>query len=78
MATANLLNIFKGPDAPRKYFDPDEQPPVPLVELPEKLNPFRRDGVRIYAKLLTTLPAQNVKALPGRMLVKRGPSWRDN
>lgn len=62
----NPLNVFKGPDALRKFFDPDEQPPVPLVELPDKLNPFRQDGVRIYAKLLTQLPAQNVKALPGR------------
>ncbi|KAL8852334.1 MAG: hypothetical protein Q9221_002830 [Calogaya cf. arnoldii] len=64
MATVNPLNVFKGPDSLRQYFNPDEQPPLPLVELPENLNPFRRDGVRIYAKLLTTLPAQNVKALP--------------
>ena len=71
MATANPLNIFKGSDSLRKYFNPDEQPPLPLVELPEKLNPFRRDGVRIYAKLLTSLPAQNVKALPGKILPKR-------
>ncbi|KAL8643180.1 MAG: hypothetical protein Q9226_008423, partial [Calogaya cf. arnoldii] len=64
MATVKSLNVFKGPESLRQYFYPDEQPPLPLVELPEKLNPFRRDGVRIYAKLLTTLPAQNVKALP--------------
>ncbi|KJX94738.1 cysteine synthase b like protein [Zymoseptoria brevis] len=64
MAITNTLNVFKGPDSLRRYFDPDEQPPLPMVELPEKLNPFRKDGVRIYAKLLTTLPAQNVKALP--------------
>lgn len=68
MATFNPLNVFKGPDSLRKYFNPDEQPPLPLVELPEKLNPFRRDGVRIYAKLLTALPAQSVKALPGEIL----------
>lgn len=65
MATINDLNVFKGPDSLKKYFNPDEQPPLPLIELPEKLNPFRQDGVRIYVKLLTTLPAQNVKALPG-------------
>lgn len=68
MATANPFNVFKGPDSLRNYFNPDEQPPLPLVELPEKLNCFRRDGVRIYAKLLTALPAQNVKALPGKIL----------
>ncbi|KAG8525193.1 uncharacterized protein KY384_008837 [Bacidia gigantensis] len=64
MYVVNPLNTFKGTDSLRKYFDPDAQPPLPLVELPEKLNPFRGDGVRIYAKMLTALPAQNVKALP--------------
>lgn len=47
------------------YFNPDVQPPLPLVELPAKLNPFRDDNVRIYAKMVTALPAQNVKSLPG-------------
>lgn len=69
MAVSNPLNVFKGPYALRKFFDPDEQPPVPLVELPGTLNPFRKDNVRIYAKLLTFLPAQNVKALPGKPLM---------
>lgn len=65
MPHPNPLNVYRGADSMRKFFDPDCQPPLPLVELPEKLNPFRKDGVRIYAKLLTALPAQNVKALPG-------------
>ena len=66
MAEANPYNVYKGQDGLRKYFDPDAQPPLPLVELPAKLNPFAADGVRIYAKMLTVLPAQNVKALPGK------------
>ncbi|KAL8767045.1 MAG: hypothetical protein Q9209_006339 [Squamulea sp. 1 TL-2023] len=74
MATVNPLNIFRGPAAIREYFDPDKQPPLPLVELPEKLNPFRQDGVRIYAKLLTSLPAQNVKALPVLNMLLNDPS----
>lgn len=69
MIVTNPLNVFKGTDAIKQFFDPDAQPPVPLVELPEKLNPFRKDGVRIYAKLLTCLPAQNVKALPGKKIL---------
>jgi hypothetical protein len=36
------------------------------------LNPYRKDGIRIYAKLLTHLPPQNVKALPGRLPHCRG------
>lgn len=48
-----------------QYFDPESNPPLPLVEIPDRLNPFRKDNVRIYAKMLTCLPAQNVKSLPG-------------
>lgn len=65
MATQSHMNVYKGPDAMKRYFDPDFQPPLPLVELPDILNPFREDGVRIYAKMMTALPCQNVKALPG-------------
>lgn len=65
MTGSTFNNVFKGPDSVINYFDPDLQPPVPLVELPAKLNPFRTDNVRIYAKMLTALPAQNVKVLPG-------------
>lgn len=49
-----------------QYFDPNAQPPLPLVELPAKLNPFRGENVRIYAKMATALPAQNIKCLPGK------------
>jgi hypothetical protein len=69
MNQVNPLNVFKGRESMTQYFDPDLQPPLPLVELPTKLNPFRADDVRIYAKILTALPAQNVKALPGNTLV---------
>ena len=65
MSESSYLGVFRGPDAVAKYFDPELQPPLPLVELPAKLNPFRHDNVRIYAKLLTHLPAQNVKVFPG-------------
>jgi len=63
---SNPLNIFRGPDALAQYFDPDLNPPLPLVELPRALNPLYEDGVRIYAKMLTALPAHNVKSLPGK------------
>ena len=63
----NIHNVYKGPDALHKYFDPDFQPPLPLIELPKKLNPFRDDNVRVYAKMMTALPTQNVKGLPGNL-----------
>jgi cysteine synthase A len=36
----------------------------PIVELPPKMNPYYQDGVRIFAKLLHTLPLNNVKSIP--------------
>jgi hypothetical protein len=68
-------NVFKGPDSVAQYFDPDSNPPLPLVEIPNRLNPYRRDGVRIYAKMLTALPAQNVKSLPGVCLLISSSTW---
>ena len=65
MAQGENLNVFSGADSVSRYFNPDNLPLLPLVELPSKLNPLRSENVRIYAKMLTTHPAQNVKALPG-------------
>ena len=65
MALPNPLNVYKGQDGLRSYFDPDLHPLPPLVELPHFLNPFHADNVRIFAKMATILPAQNIKALPG-------------
>lgn len=66
-------NVFSGPNSVIDYFDPDKNPPLPLVEIPDRLNPFREDGVRIYAKMLTCLPAQNVKSLPGAFSLPNPP-----
>src|SRR5690349_10337491 len=66
MTSPNPLNVYKGQDSIQKYFDPESAPPLPLVEIPDSLNPYRQDGVRIYAKMMTMHPANNVKAMPGR------------
>lgn len=68
MQYPNDRNVYLGPDALRKYFDPDCQPPLPLIEIPGSLNPFAADGVKIYAKMMSMHPANNVKALPGKSL----------
>ena len=66
-------NVFKGPRSLHDYYDPDLCPPLPLVELPEQLNPYGEHGVRIYAKMMTVLPATNVKSLPAlNMLLEAG------
>ncbi|KAJ5824364.1 hypothetical protein N7447_006704 [Penicillium robsamsonii] len=64
MTNMNERNVYFGTDSLKKYFDPDCQPPLPLVELPPHLNPYHEDGVRIYAKMMTMHPANNVKAMP--------------
>lgn len=65
MACAKDLNVFDGPESIRNYFDPEFGPPIPLVEIPDCLNPLRADGVRIYAKMMSMHPATNVKVIPG-------------
>jgi cysteine synthase len=50
---------------------------IPLVELPDRCNPFQKDGVRIYAKLMNMLPLANVKSLPAlNMLLEAEESGR--
>jgi len=66
MDQKDFLNVFHGPNAVAKFYNPDLQMPLPLVEIPDSLNPFRQDGVKIFAKLMTALPAHNVKSLPGK------------
>jgi hypothetical protein len=75
MANLNGLNVYFGQDSLKKYFNPDEQPPLPLVELPEYLNPYYHDGVRIYAKMMTMHPANNVKAMPGTRFSLLETKW---
>ncbi|KAL8980139.1 MAG: hypothetical protein Q9205_004698 [Flavoplaca limonia] len=68
------LNVFSGTDSVSRYFDPDNLPLLPLVEIPSKLNPLRNEKVRIYAKMLTAHPALNVKALPALNMLRNEPS----
>lgn len=65
MAQYENLNVFNGAHSISQYIDLDNLSLLSLVELPSKLNPLRDENVRIYAKMLTAHPAQNVKALPG-------------
>ncbi len=66
-----MLNVFSGPDAMREFFNPDRAPFLPLVELPESLNPFAKSRVRIFAKLAYLLPLLNIKSLPAyNMMLK--------
>jgi cysteine synthase len=57
-------NVFKGENSIKDFLNPDLHPALPLVELPESINPFLKDGVHIYAKLMYFLPLLNIKSLP--------------
>ncbi|KAJ7187822.1 tryptophan synthase beta subunit-like PLP-dependent enzyme [Mycena filopes] len=63
------MNVFSGKNALKDYYDPEKNVPLPLVELPS--HPFEDDGVEIFAKMLTLLPAGNVKSLPALNMLLR-------
>ena len=60
----NKLNVFSGENSVLDFLNPDNNPMIPLIEIPKKLNSFYGDDVRIYAKLMNMLPLSNVKSLP--------------
>jgi cysteine synthase len=60
----HTTGVFEGPTAIRDFLNPSNNPPLPLVELPAYLNPFREFGVRIHAKLMFLLPLLTIKSLP--------------
>jgi cysteine synthase/rhodanese-related sulfurtransferase len=73
--TSTKNNVFSGAHAVKDFLNPDKNPYIPLVELPESLNPFAKDGVRIFAKLMNMVPLMNVKSLPAlNMLFEAGES----
>ena len=58
------LNVFKGKDSVKDYLNPDKLPYMPLVEIPDSLNPFLDEKVKIFAKLMTFIGLHHVKAVP--------------
>jgi cysteine synthase len=69
--------VFEGPTAIRAFLNPENNPPIPLVELPRALNPFLDYDVRIFGKLMYLLPLLSVKSLPAlNMLTEAEASGR--
>ena len=65
--------IFQGENAIISYLKPGALGPTPVVELPASINPFRRDGVRIFIKLVQSVPLANIKSLPAYMMLDAIP-----
>ena len=66
-------NFFKGEEAVLDFLKPGALGPTPVVELPSSLNPFRRDGVRIFVKLMQFVPLFNIKSLPSYAMLSAVP-----
>lgn len=64
MNEKSRMNIFKGEHAIRDFLDPGKGAYYPLVEIPDSLNPFNGERVKIFAKLMTFSSLHNVKAIP--------------
>jgi cysteine synthase len=57
-------NVYSGASALQDYLCPENYPATPMVELPADLNPFRADGVKIFAKIVPLVPLMNIKSIP--------------
>jgi cysteine synthase len=72
--TSRDLCVFEGASSVRDFLDPDNNPPLPLVELPDDLNLLRGEGVRIFAKIMYLLPLLNIKSLPAMNMLLEAES----
>lgn len=61
---SNSKKVFEGEDAVFNFLNPNSLGMIPLVEIPSSLNPFKKDKVRIFIKLMQFVPLYNIKSLP--------------
>ncbi|KAF7335535.1 Cysteine synthase [Mycena venus] len=50
MPSDPILNVFSGEDAIHDFYHPDKAPPIPLVELPERLNPYKKGALNMILR----------------------------
>jgi len=67
-------NVFSGEHALFSYLAPGSLGPTPLVELPEALNLYAKDKVRIFVKLMQFVPLSNIKSLPAYLMLWKIPA----
>ncbi|MDR3519836.1 MAG: pyridoxal-phosphate dependent enzyme [Candidatus Pacebacteria bacterium] len=66
-------NIFKGEKAIFNYLTPGATGPTPIIELPSRLNPYLKDDVHIYIKLIQSVPLSNIKSIPAWYMLSAIP-----
>ncbi|MCM2339335.1 MAG: pyridoxal-phosphate dependent enzyme [Burkholderiales bacterium] len=65
----NNKKVYEGEDAIRSFLLPKNFGMTSIVELPSSLNPFKKDKVRIFVKLVHSAPLGNIKSLPSYMML---------
>jgi len=70
-------SVYAGDTALKDYLNPANYPPTPLVELPADLNPFKADGVRMFAKMMPLVPLMNIKSLPAFSMLSKAAERGD-
>lgn len=63
--------VYSGEHSLKDYLNPANYPATPLVELPADLNPYKADGVRIFAKMMPAVPLMNIKSLPAFSMINK-------
>jgi cysteine synthase len=65
--------IYTGENAIRSFLLPNNFGLTSVVELPSSLNPFKKDKVRIFVKLVHSAPLGNIKSLPSYVMLNNIP-----
>lgn len=65
--------VFEGEKAMRNFLTPSSLGMTPVVELPATMNPFTKDKVRIFIKLVQFVPLFNIKSLPSYSMLANIP-----
>lgn len=75
MSKTNKKNrkVYEGENAIRSFLLPKNFGMTSIVELPSSLNPFKKDKVRIFVKLVHSAPLGNIKSLPSYVMLNNIP-----
>jgi len=65
--------IFEGKNAINFFLRPDSVGFTPVVELPASVNPFLKDQVHIFIKMVQFVPLFNIKSLPAYNMLRQIP-----
>lgn len=70
-------SVYTGEDALHRYLSPVNFAATPLIELPDDLNPYKNDGVRIMAKMVPLVPLMNIKSIPAFSMLNKAAQRGD-